>query len=54
MTDRLRTLRKNKNARCKQRERAKYRCNGTRTESHFILIACLPMASVLPIDSAAD
>jgi len=28
--------------------------DGTRTECRFILIACLPMASVLPIDGAAD
>jgi hypothetical protein len=28
--------------------------NCTRTECRFILIACLPMASALPIDSAAD
>jgi hypothetical protein len=28
--------------------------DGTRTECRFIFIACLPTASVMPIDSAAD
>jgi hypothetical protein len=44
----------NQSARRKQRERADCGCRDTRTECRFILIACLPMASVLPIDSAAD
>jgi hypothetical protein len=52
MTNRLRTRRKNKTLAASSANVPSAVVIGTRTEGRFILIACLPMALVLPIDSA--
>jgi hypothetical protein len=53
MTNRLRTRRKNRTLAASSASVPSAVVIGTSTECGFILIACLPMALVLPIDSAA-
>jgi hypothetical protein len=53
MKDRLKMPRKNRTLAASSANVPSAVVIGTRTECRFILIACLPMALVLPIDSAA-